>query len=46
MASIPGSHITTLKPPQEYSERQLDVVCRIAHAMHRGLFVLCEPPRR
>lgn len=46
MTPIPGAHITTLQSPVKYTEAQLEQVCRIAHALNRGNFVLCEQPRR
>ena len=43
---IPGVFIETLLPPQEYSDRQISLVCAIADALHRGKLVLCIPPER
>lgn len=43
---IPGVHVETLHSPQEYTPAQLDVACRLAYLLQRGLLVLLEPPRR
>ena len=41
---IPGVHITTIANPALYTRTQIDRVCRIAQALNRGEFVLCERP--
>jgi hypothetical protein len=43
---MPGVHIETLHKPQEYTEFQLEIACRVAGWLARGRLVLCEPPRR
>ena len=43
---IPGANLVTLHNPVRYTSAQLDRAAAIAHQLHRGQFVLCEPPRR
>ena len=41
---IPGVHIETLAPPQDYTLTQIEQAIRIAELMDRGKLVLCTPP--
>ena len=41
---ISSVHVTTIANPVLYTHAQIDRVCRIAGAVSRGEFVLCEPP--
>jgi hypothetical protein len=43
---LPGCHIETLSKPEEYTDRQLDLACRVAAALNRGLLVIVERPQR
>lgn len=43
---MPGVHIETIRPPQQYTDLQLDRACEIARALNRGRLILCEPPQR
>jgi hypothetical protein len=43
---IPGVHIETIHNPVRYSYAQIERACEIAHMLHRGKLVVCEPPQR
>jgi hypothetical protein len=43
---IPGVHIETLRNPQTYTPKQLDLACKVAGLLNRGRFLLVEAPRR
>jgi hypothetical protein len=39
-------HVETLHDQTRYTDAQVQLATRIAHALRRGRLVLCEPPRR
>ena len=44
--SLPEIHVETVGNPLRYSFAQIELACRIAHALNRGRFVLAERPAR
>ena len=43
---IPGVHLETLHNPVRYTQAQVEFAVSVASFLHRGRFVLCEPPKR
>ena len=42
----PGVHVVTLHDPVRYTYDQIELACALARYLHRGRFVLVEPPHR